>query len=30
LEELRGVLKRVTQENLETIKAWRYVLRRLA
>jgi len=29
LEELRGVLKRVARENMETIRAWRYVIRRL-
>lgn len=29
VEELRGVAKRLCQENLEQIKAWRYVIRRL-
>jgi hypothetical protein len=29
LEELRGVLKRLARENAETIRAWRYVIRRL-
>jgi hypothetical protein len=29
LEELRAVLKRVARENMETIRAWRYVIRRL-
>jgi len=28
-EEVRGVVKRLAQENLQTIKAWRYILRRL-
>jgi hypothetical protein len=29
LEELRGVLKRLARENMECIRAWRYVIRRL-
>lgn len=29
LEELRSVLKRVARENAETLRAWRYVIRRL-
>lgn len=29
LEELRSVLKRVARENMETIRAWGYVIRRL-
>jgi len=28
-EEVRDVVKRLAQENLQTIKAWRYILRRL-
>jgi len=30
LEELRAFLKRVARENQETIRAWRYLFRRLA
>lgn len=30
IEEVRGVVKRLAQENLRQIKAWLYVLRRLA
>lgn len=30
LEELRGLAKRLAQENLYQIKAWRYMLRRFA
>jgi hypothetical protein len=29
LEELRAVLKRLARENAETLRAWRYVIRRL-
>lgn len=29
LEDLRAVLKRIAQENLKQIKAWRYLFRRL-
>jgi len=29
MEELRTVLERVARENMETIRAWRYVIRRL-
>lgn len=29
IEEVRDVVKRLARENLETLRAWRYVLRRL-